>query len=304
MESTLQLVGKPVRTPTLEIAYEVAGPEDGMPVVLLHGWPDDPRTWDAIAPVLAKSGYRVLAPWLRGFGPTRFRRKTSIRSGQISALAQDLFDFIEALRLRRPVLIGHDWGARAAGSCTGLAHGSGQVRALCLLSTGYGTNNPGQSLSLPQIEAYWYHWFFATERGRRELPLRRREFTEHIWRRWLYPGHFDESAFAGTVTAFDNPDWPAITLHSYRHRWGHAAGDPAYLELERRLDPPPHVDVPCLVLHGADDPVSPPVTSEGKEAYFEASYQRHLLERCGHFPQREQPRALLDKLLPWLESLD
>lgn len=274
-----------IDTPLLRIGYAQWNPQGRRTVVLLHGWPDSPRCWKDVAPALAEDGWRVLAPALRGFSPTRFRDAGTPRTGQLSALGRDLLDFIDALGLERPALVGHDWGARAAANACGLR--PGVASHLALLSVGYGTSSPDQPLGLPMARNYWYHWYMATPRGERTVREDRLAFARFMWDTWSPAGWYDEGEFAATAAAFDNDDWPDVTLHSYRHRWGHAAGDPRYLADEAMLHPAPALDVPTLVLHGAADTVNHPDTSAGKEMFFLGRYERKVLAGVGHFPQRE-----------------
>jgi pimeloyl-ACP methyl ester carboxylesterase len=279
-----------VATATLDIAYEDRGSGERGVIVCLHGWPDDVRTWDRVAAPLAAAGYRVLCPYLRGYGSTRLREGVA-RSGQIAALGQDAVDFLAALDLHAVVLVGHDWGARAAYVAAVLC--PERLRALVALSVGYGTNRPDQVLSFDQARQYWYQWYFALEQGREALARDRRDFTRRLWRLWSPSWPCSEEEFAATAAAFDNPDWLEITIHSYRHRWGLAAGDPRYDALERRLARAEPVLVPTIVLHGAEDGATLPETSAGKEAFFPRGYRREVLEGVGHFPQRERPEAVV-----------
>jgi len=287
-----------VDTSALRIGYEVAGQTDGLPVILLHGWPDDVRTWDAVLPALHGAGCRTYAPWLRGYGATRFLRDDTHRSGQLVALGQDVVEFAAALGLSRYALVGHDWGSRAAYIASTLD--KQRVCACVALSTGYGTNSPGQTLSYRQTQNYWYHWLMATPRGERAVRDDRRAFTRHIWDEWFVAYKPDADEFERTAIAFDNPDWADIVLHSYRVRWGHAAPDPRYAALEAQFDPAPLQSVPTLTLHGALDPVNAPQMSEGKEAYFRGPYERRLIDGVGHFPQRERAPETAATVLTWL----
>ena len=287
-----------VDTPLLRVAYELSGPAEGFPVILLHGWPDDVRTWDPMLPALHREGYRTYVPWLRGFGPTRFLRDDTYRSGQLVALGQDLVDFATALGIGRHALVGHDWGSRGAYIASAL--NEARVVACVALSVGYGTNHPGQTLSYRQTQNYWYHWFMATARGERHVRDDRRAFTRHIWNEWFVAYKPDDAEFDRTAAAFENPDWAAITLHSYRSRWGHAELDPAYAEIEARFNPVPKLRVPTLTLHGALDPVNLPQMSEGKEAYFTGPYERRLIDGAGHFPQRERTAEAVRQIVEWL----
>ena len=287
-----------VDTALLRIGYEAAGPESGYPVIVAHGWPDDPRTWDSVLPALHEGGFRTYAPWLRGYGPTRFLSDTTFRSGQLVALGQDLVDLAAALGLKRHALVGHDWGSRAAYIASSLNEAN--VSACVALSTGYGTNSPSQKLSYRQTQNYWYHWLMATARGERLIREDRRAFTRHIWNEWFAAYRPDDAEFERTAASFDNPDWADITLHSYRVRWGHAEGDPRYAALESRFDPAPRQRVPTLTLHGALDPVNSPQMSEGKEAYFAGPYERRLVAEAGHFPQRECAADVAAQIVDWL----
>lgn len=282
---------KAVRTPVLEVAYEDNGRVDGAPIILLHGWPDSVRTWDAVIPDLAKAGYRCLAPSLRGFGATRFLEQTTRRSGQATALAQDAIDFADALGIERFVLVGHDWGAFAAYLVA--ANWPQRVKHLVALSVGYGINNPNQIVATRQARYFWYQWFFHTQQGQLALEHDRRRLCRFLWETWMPAWPFNERAFDEAAVAWDNPDWIAVTLHYYRHRWGNVLGDPRYDELEVSRLLPPKITVPTRVLHGADDGCLLPETSADREALFASSYERTVLPRVGHFPQREQPRAVI-----------
>ncbi|OWY30172.1 alpha/beta fold hydrolase [Herbaspirillum robiniae] len=287
-----------IDTDKLRIGYEESGPADAPPVVLAHGWPDDVRTWDYFLKPLRAAGYRVIRPYLRGYGPTRFLSDTTPRSGQLAALGADLMSFVDALGLQRYSLIGHDWGARAAYIA---ASQTPERIAHCItLSVGWGTNTPDQQLSLQQSRNYWYHWFFATGRGEDELVRDRRAFARFMWNTWSPSWSFAESEFTNTAASFDNPDWVDICLHSYRHRWGFAEGDPAYAALDAKLAQTPRIMVPTLMLHGAEDGANHPVTSEGKEKLFGDAYRRVLIPGAGHFPQREKPDEVIGEVMAWL----
>ncbi|MEI2416076.1 alpha/beta hydrolase [Orrella sp. JC864] len=277
-------------TPKLDVAYLEWNPQGGRTAVLLHGWPDSPGGWRPVAQVLAQAGLRVLAPALRGFAPTRFRDPATPRSGQLSALGRDLLDFCQALGLRQPVLVGHDWGARAVANACGLQ--ADAASHLVIMSVGYGTNDPKQSLSLDQARRYWYHWFMATPRGERTVREQGKAFARYMWDSWSPPGWYGQDDFEEAARAFDHPDWPDVVLHSYRHRWDGAPGDPAYAQDEAALHPAPVLAVPTLVLHGAADACNHPDTSAGREHFFSGRYERQLLEGVGHFPHREAPAAV------------
>lgn len=284
-----------VSTSKLDVGYRQWNPAGKRTAVLLHGWPDSPDCWRDVAAILADSGYRVLAPALRGFAPTRFRDKATPRSGQLSALGRDLLEFLDILGLGRPVLVGHDWGARAVANACGLRNDA--ASHLVMLSVGYGTNDPNQSLSLEQARSYWYHWFMATPRGAQVVHNERHAFTKMMWDTWSPPGWYSPADFEEAATAFQGDDWAEVVLNSYRQRWDLAEGDPEYQSDELCLNPAPVLAVPTLVLHGREDTCNHPDSSRGREAFFQGRYERQLLDGVGHFPQREAPEAVAMAIL-------
>lgn len=289
-----------VSTPKLDIGVEFSGPVDGSPLILLHGWPDDARTWDRLLPMLHEAGYRTIVPYLRGYGPTRFRDTATMRSGQLSALGSDLLELADALGLAEFAVVGHDWGARAAYIAACL-HPE-RVTHCVALSVGWGTNSPDQDLSLKQIQNYWYHWYMALPRGEQLLRENRREFTRYIWRIWNPNWTVSDDEFAATAASFDNPDWADVVLHSYRVRWGLARNDPDYDPLEQRLAADQTIYVPTLVLHGGADPANDPATSEGKERLFGGHYRRVVVD-AGHFPQRADPGRVGTEIVAFLATV-
>lgn len=291
-----------IRTSLLEIEYLEWNPSGSRTAVLVHGWPDSVRTWFDTAPMLVASGYRVLAPSVRGYAGTRFLSEQTPRCGQLAALGRDLAEFVEALGLHKPVLVGHDWGARAVANAAGLVPGIGSH--LVMVSVGYGTNDPSQPLSLLQARNYWYHWYMDTPLGAQSLASDRRAFARIMWETWAPPGWYDDAEFEATAAAFDHPDWVSVVLHSYRHRWGLVAGDPSYDADEAALKPLPVLDTPTLVLHGAEDGVNPVQSSAGKERWFTGAYKRVVMEGLGHFPQRESPQRIADEILLFCQAAD
>ena len=289
-----------VRTPTLEIGYEEWGAAGGAPVVLLHGFPDDAHAWDGVAPPLAARGYRVLAPYLRGYGPTRFLDPGAPRMAQQAAIGQDLLDFLDALGIERAALAGYDWGGRAA--CITAILAPARVRVLVTIG-GYNVQNtiaPPQPASARQERANWYQWYFNTERGRLGLEQNRREICRLLWRDWSPGWRFDDATFEQAAAAFDNPDFVPVVIHSYRHRYRNAAGDPRFDAIEHRLAERPRIEVPSVILHGADDGVDFPRRTERHPAMFPEGTERHVIANAGHFLPREQPGAVVDALLPLL----
>ena len=289
-----------VRTPILEIGYEEWGDAAGVPVVLLHGFPDDAHAWSEVAPPLAAQGCRVLAPYLRGYGPTRFRDATAPRMAQQAAIGQDLVDFLDALGIERAALGGYDWGGRAA--CITAILAPARVRALVTIG-GYNVQNtiaapvPASAL---QERANWYQWYFNTERGHLGLEKNRREICRLLWRDWSPGWRFDDATFEQAAAAFDNPDFVPVVIHSYRHRYRNAPGEPRFDAIERRLAERPRIEVPSVILHGRDDGVDPPARSEKHPALFPAGTERRVIPDAGHFLPREQPGAVVEALLSLL----
>ena len=286
-----------IRTRTLEIGYEAHGDVHGVPVILLHGFPDDARAWDEVAPPLAAAGYRVLVPYLRGYGPTRLLDAAEPRMAQQAAIGQDLLDFMSALGLPAAGLAGYDWGGRAACIAAVIA----PERALALVTIGgYNVQNtvtPPPPDSAVAERAHWYQWYFNTERGRLGLERNRREICRLLWQEWSPTWRFDDATFDRPAASFDNPDFVPLVIHSYRHRHGNAPGDPRLDAIERRLAARPPITVPTTILHGGDDAVSPPGRSEGHLSLFPAGTERRVVAGVGHFMPREEPAAVVDALL-------
>jgi pimeloyl-ACP methyl ester carboxylesterase len=284
---------KSVLIATLEIAYEESGPEDGPAVFLMHGFPDDVHAYDRVAPPLAASGWRVIVPYLRGYGTTRFRYPATPRSGQQAALGHDLLSLMDGLRIGRAVLAGYDWGGRAA--CIVAALWPERVAGLVSI-TGYNIQNIETALQPASPDAeyrYWYQWYFHTERGRAGLSANRRPFCRKLWELWSPNYRFEDAEYERTAKSFDNPDFVEVVVHSYRHRYGAAQGDPAFEEIEVELAKQPVITVPTIVLHGVSDGVSPAVSSERHNRFFSGSYQRRVVPVAGHFLPREAPDAVV-----------
>ena len=267
---------KTVLTATLEIAYKEFGPAGGSPVILMHGFPDDVHAYDGVAPELAASGWRVIVPYLRGYGPTSFRDPTTPRSGQQAALGHDLVSLMDGLGLRRAVLAGYDWGGRAA--CIVAALWPERVAGLVSI-TGYNIQDIAAALQPASPDAeyrYWYQWYFHTERGRAGLSANRRPFCRKLWELWSPNYRFDEAEYERTAKSFDNPDFVEVSIHSYQHRHQAAQGDPAFEPIEAELARRPVITVPTIVLHGESDGVSPPQSSERHARFFAPDFLRHL----------------------------
>jgi len=293
---------KMIRTATVDIAYEETGPDSGTPVILLHGFPDDPRAYDGAVGPLAADGCRVLVPYLRGYGPTRFLDPSTPRSGQQAALGADLRDFMDALGIRHAVLGGYDWGGRAA--CIVSALWPERARGLVTIN-GYNMQNIALALRpAPADQEYrhWYQWYFNTERGRAGLAANRREICKLLWRLWSPNWRFDDAKYEATAVSFDNPDFVDVVIQSYRHRHQNAPGDPALEPIERRLAAQPSITVPTIVLHGEADGVGPVEQSAGHARHFTGRYERRVIPVAGHFLPHEAPDAVVQAVRDLLRS--
>ena len=293
-----------IRTPLLEIAYEVSGDPSGAPVVLLHGFPNDVRVFDPSVPPLVAAGYRVYVPYLRGFGPTRFLDPKTPRMSQQAAIGQDLLDFMTALSLTRPALAGYDWGGRAA--CIASLLAPDRVRALVTIG-GYNVQNtiePSPPARALHERYYWYQWYFNTERGRAGLAANRRDICRLLWKEWAPTWTFDEPEFERSAVSFDNPDFVDVVIHSYRHRHRNAPGDPRFDAIEKMLATRPPITVPSAILHGGDDPMAGARRAEEELRVFPPGTDRQIVPQCGHFMPREQPGAFAGALLGLLALID
>jgi pimeloyl-ACP methyl ester carboxylesterase len=284
-------------TELLRISFKAGGPADGPVVLLLHGWPDDASTYDRIAPALQAAGYRTIAPWLRGFGPTAFKSHQIPRSGEIAAMAQDMIDFCRVLNMTRCHVVGHDWGARIAYFLSAVC--PDMVQSSVALSVGW---QPG-ALATPgfaQARAFWYQWFMATARGQEAVRRHGKEFAHVMWTSWSPAGWFRDEDFNAVAQSFENPDWPAITLHSYQVRWEEAEPDPRYAALAQRQREVKSISVPTLMIQGGEDYVVLPPGTANAAQYFTGPYERVVLDGIGHFPTREAPQRVTELLLQFL----
>lgn len=286
-----------VKTSLLDIAYEASGPTDGVPAILLHGFPYDIRGYDDAVGMLNAAGIRTIVPYLRGYGPTRFLSAATLRSGQQAALGQDLLELMDALDIEKAVLAGYDWGGRAA--CVVSALWPERVQGL-VSCTGYNIQDiPNSSRPADPVQEarMWYVWYFHTERGRNGLTQNRAALAKLLWKMWSPSWAFEDATFDRSAGAFDNADFVDVVVHSYRHRTGSVAGDPAYAFLETQLAAQPAIDVPTIVMHGADDNVTPLSSSENHVRHFTAHYERRVLPGVGHNAPQEAPEAFADAVL-------
>jgi pimeloyl-ACP methyl ester carboxylesterase len=288
---------KRVDAGVLNVAYHEAGPAQGPAVVLLHGFPYDIEAYAGVAPIVASAGCRVIVPYLRGFGPTRFLNAGTLRSGEFAAFGADLLALLDALRLPRAVLAGYDWGGKAASAvaalwperCAGLVSGNG-----------YAFADPASALipARPESEVpLWWQFYFQTERGRAGYAKYRRELNRLFWQQWSPTWRFDDTTFARTAASFDNPDHVDVAMHSFRHRFGAVQGDPAYAEIGRRLASLPAIPVRTVTLDGGDDGAHGPTDGSAQAAKFTGPRAHRVVAGAGHNLPQEAPRAFADAVL-------
>src|SRR5579872_5602284 len=275
----------------LNVAYYEAGPADGPVAMLLHGFPYDIHSYVDVAPGLAAQGCRAIVPYLRGYGPTRFRDAAAPRSGEQAAIGADLIALMDALGIRRALFAGYDWGGRAA--CVGAALWPERCTGLVSVN-GYLIQDIAHAMAPakpPREVAYWYQYYFQIERGRAGLAANRQEIARILWKQWSPNWQFDDAIFARTAVAFDNPDFVDVAIHSYRHRYGLAEGDPKYAELERRLAAQPVITVPTITLDGDADGVNPATDGTAHAAKFSRRLAHRTIPRAGHNLPQEEPEA-------------
>ncbi|MGW4567251.1 alpha/beta fold hydrolase [Streptomyces sp. NPDC004561] len=282
---------KQIRAGELSVGYAEAGPATGRPVILLHGWPYDIHSYVDVAPLLAAAGHRVIVPYLRGYGTTTFLSPKTFRNAEQAVFAQDLIALMNALHIRRPLLGGFDWGARTADIVAALW--PERCKALVSVSGYLITNREKNKQPLPPAAewAWWYQYYFSTERGELGLREYRHDFARLIWHNVSPSWHFDAATFDRTARAFDNPDYVAIVIHNYRWRLGLAAGDPRYDGIENRLAAGPRIAVPTITLDGALDPFTPAGGGAAYRAKFTGPYVHRTLKGVGHNVPQETPEA-------------
>jgi pimeloyl-ACP methyl ester carboxylesterase len=286
-----------IRAGVLAIAYFETGPADGPPVFLMHGFPYDIHTYAEVAPILATAGCRVIVPYLRGFGATRFLRESTPRSGEQAALGADLLALMDALAIPRAVLAGYDWGGRAA--CVVAALWPERCAGLVSFNS-YNIQDIARAMEpdIPKNEhSLWYQYYFHSERGRAGLARHRRELTRLLWKLWSPTWAFDDATFERSAAAFDNPDFVDVVIHSYRHRYGLVAGDPAYAEIEQYLATQPRIQVPCITFDGIDDGVRPPAEAAAHAHRFEGPRSHRLVMGVGHNMPQEVPGVFAEAVL-------
>jgi pimeloyl-ACP methyl ester carboxylesterase len=282
---------KQVKAGELNVGYAELGPAHGPAVLLLHGWPFSAYSYVDAAPILAAEGYRVIVPYLRGYGTTTFLSPGAFRNAQQSVIALDIIALMDALHIEKAILAGFDWGARTADIIAALwPH-----RCKALVSvTGYLiTNRAANKSPLPPAAEHhwWYQYYFATERGVLGLQENRDALAKLVWQQVSPTWHFDDATFAQAATAFANPDYVRIVIHNYRWRLGLAEGDPHYDKLEERLAAAPAIGVPTITLDPAVDPFTPPGDGAAYRSKFTGPYAHRTLQGIGHNLPQEAPEA-------------
>ena len=286
----------------LNIAYYEAGPADGPVVMLLHGFPFDIHAYVDVVPLLAEKGCRTIVPYLRGYGPTRFRDPATPRSGEQAAIGADLIALMDALGVKRAVFAGYDWGGRAAcvaaalwpDRCTGLVSVNGYL--IQDIAKAMAPANPEREVAL------WYQYYFQLERGRAGLAANRRGIARILWQQWSPNWQFDDATFERTAEAHDNPDYVDVVIHSYRHRFGLADGDPQYAGLQRRLAALPVIAVPTITLDGDGDGVTPATDGTRSAAKFTDRRSHRVIPRAGHNLPQEEPEAFADAVMELIKA--
>jgi pimeloyl-ACP methyl ester carboxylesterase len=293
---------KRTRTKTLEIAYEDSGPEAGAPVVLMHGFPYDPRCFDEVVPRLVAAGCRTITPYIRGYGPTRFLSADTPRSGQQAAMGKDIIDLMDVLNIPSATMGGFDWGGR--GVSVAAALWPERVRAV-VLGNGYSVQDiAGNANPRPPAQEHrsWYQFYFHTERGRAGLAANRKEFCKLLWQLWSPNFKFDDARYDRTAISFENPDFVDIVIHSYRHRFGYMPGDPELEPFEQRLAKLPPIKAPAIVLSGTGSGLSGPAPAASQARFFTGSVQHRSIPTVGHGIPQEAPGPFADALLELIKA--
>ncbi len=282
------------------IAYEESGNTNGIPVILLHGFPYDVRTYDEVTKNLLTKNCWVIVPYLRGFGPTKFLSLDTIRSGQQAALANDLIALMDALFIEKAIVSGYDWGGRAA--CIVSALFPNRVIGLISMA-GYNIQNIAKysEPDVPEIEMLnWYQYYFHNERGRLGLAKYRKELCRLLWCNWSPTWKFNDDTYEATAISFTNPDFVEIVVHSYRHRYGLVNGDPKFENIEQELLKQPKIKVPTIVLDADTDGVEPFLGTSKDAICFEGNYERIIVKGAGHNLPQEAPVEFANAILTFV----
>jgi len=292
-----------IQTNVLDIAYEEHGDTSGFPIVLLHGFPYDVRSFDGVTSPLAAGGFRVLVPYLRGYGPTRFLDPQAPRTAQQAAIAQDLMDFADVMELEQFATAGFDWGNRAACICS-ILHPQ-RIRAQVAIG-GYSVQNTltrNQPAPARLAALLWYQWYFNTPQGRTGLEQNRHDIVRYLWETWSPQWEYTDADYNRSAASFDNPDFVDVVIHSYRHRHVNAAGEERFEDTERLLATRPQIEVPAIVLRGADSGFGPPSPDpSGDQNRFSNLLARRIVEGAGHDLPVQRPDAVVEALLELLQE--
>ena len=293
---------KQIKAGVLDVGYYDLGPANGPVVFLLHGFPYDVHSYVEVAPMLAAKGCRVIVPHLRGHGPTRFLDNATPRSGQQAAIGQDQIDLMDALKIKRAVLAGYDWGGRAA--CVVSALWPERVAGLVSVNSYLIQDiaRASQPIGAKTEAGLWYQFYFLTERGRAGLTANRKDIARIMWERNSPTWHFDDATFARSAAAFDNPDYVEVVLHSYRHRLGAAAGYAPYAQIEQQLATLPVISVPTITMDGEADGVVPATDGKSTAAKFSGPRRHRTVPGAGHNLPQEAPKAFVDAVLDLLPA--
>jgi pimeloyl-ACP methyl ester carboxylesterase len=286
----------------LNIGYYEDGPATGPVVMLLHGFPYDIHSYVDVAPQLAAQGCRVIVPYLRGYGPTRFRDPATPRSGEQAAIGADLMALMDALGIKRAVFAGYDWGGRAA--CIGAALWPERCIGLVCVNS-YLIQDIARAMvpAKPEREVpLWYQYYFQIERGRAGLAANRRGIAKLLWEQWSPNWDFDEACFERTALSHDNPDYVDVVIHSYRHRFGLAEGDPQYADIQQRLAARPAISVPTITLDGEADGVAPATDGSASAARFTGRRVHRVIPRAGHNLPQEAPEAFVAAVMELVKA--
>ena len=292
-----------VRAGVLDVSYFEAGPADGPPVLLMHGFPYDIHSYVDVAPMLAAAGCRVIVPYLRGYGGTRFLSDATPRSGEQAALGADLLALLDALAIPKAVLAGYDWGGRAA--CVVAALWPERCAGLVSYNS-YNIQDIAKAMQPDSAEnelRLWYQYYFHSERGRAGLTADRRGVTKLLWRLWSPTWRFDDATFERSAEAFDHPDFVDVVIHSYRHRFGLVPGDPAYADIEAKLAAQPAITVPTITFDGADDGVRSPADASAHAHRFTGPRSHRVVPDVGHNMPQEVPLVFADAVLELTPNL-
>ena len=292
-----------VKTNILNIAYEESGPDKGFPIILLHGFPYDPRSWDKVVPGLISEGFKVLVPYLRGYGQTSFLDPKAKRTGQQASIGQDLIDFTNALSIDEYAVSGYDWGNRAA--CIAAVLQPEKIKGMVSIN-GYSIQNtlarksPSSGLATARL---WYQWYFHTEQGRAGLENYRHNIIRHLWKTWSPNWQYGDDYYNSAAISFENPDFVDVVLHSYQHRHVNAPGEERFVEIEKMLSTSPKIEVPTIVLRGTASGFGQPSKDPTEDnEHFGRLVDRLLIENAGHDLPVQRPDSVIEAMIKLLHK--